>query len=88
MIHNLIEKISTSRKMRYVPWYALGCIGGSISFMGLSGVSLLYTIFIFCLCMLSFIKSWFDYKINADLNFVIRDVGEKIKRSNRARFCC
>ena len=69
-----IDYIITHRNMRYVPWYAFGVLGGSITFMGISGMALIYTIFITTLVLSCGIKSYFDYLVNSESNFVIRNV--------------
>jgi len=76
-----VDKMITNRNMRYIPWYALGALGGSITFMGISGVALIYTIFITTLVMSCGLKSYYDYLVNSDSNFVIKNVKNKIDES-------
>ena len=69
-----IDKIITHRNMRYIPWYAFGILGGSITFLGASGLSLIYTVFITTLFITCCLKSYYDYHIDTESNFVIKNV--------------
>jgi len=60
--------------MRYIPWYAFGVFGGSITFLGVSGLSLVYTVFVTTLFIACCLKSYYDYHIDTESNFVINNV--------------
>jgi len=71
---NLIERLLSKRVSKFMPWYLFGIVIGTSTYMGVSGISAVFSIFLISTLLSCVLKSYFDYVVDPSCNFVIDNV--------------